>query len=437
MSKMNETVRPQIPEGIHALAKPVGSTCNIKCDYCFYLEKKNLYPAAENLRMPEAVLKAFIKNYVHAQPAPEVEFVWQGGEPTLRGIDFYRKVVLYQKPYLASKRIRNSIQTNGMLLTDEWCEFFKQNGFLVGLSLDGPEDIHNRYRRTDADQPTFRQVIRGLRLLRKWGVQFNVLASVARETAYRPLDVYRFLKEEGAAFIQFTPVVERIPDQKAEGYGLRLAMPSALETRETNTHVTSWTVEPEEYGEFLIAIFDEWVRNDVGKVFVMNFEWALNAAVGLGSPICIFARQCGRAVAVEHNGDVYACDHYVYPEYRLGNLQHDSLAQMVQSSVNNGFGPHKENTLPRSCRECDVLQACWGACPKHRFMLSPHGEPGLHYLCAGYKRFFKHSAKYMMAFRKLIELDLEPAYIMRAIGRPLVIPPSEKSGYKQVVLWIK
>jgi serine-type anaerobic sulfatase-maturating enzyme len=437
MPNMSETSRSEIPEGIHALAKPVGSSCNIRCDYCFYLEKENLYPAQENLGMPDEVMKAYIKNYIHSQPAPDVEFVWHGGEPTLRGIDFYRRVVLCQKPYLASKKISNSIQTNGTLLTDEWCEFFKQNGFLVGLSLDGPEDIHDRYRRNRAGQPTFRNTVRGLGLLKKWGVAFNVLACVGRETACRPLDVYHFLKEQGAAFIQFTPVIERLPDQKAVGYGLRFAMPSALEKREPNTQVTSWTVEPEKYGEFLIAIFDEWVRKDVGKVFVMNFEWVLNAAMGYGSPICVFARQCGRAVAVEHNGDVYACDHYVYPEYRLGNLLRDNLAQMVQSSVDNGFGPHKENTLPRCCRECDVLKACWGGCPKHRFMQSPQGEPGLHYLCAGYKNFFRHSAKYMIAFRKLIELDLEPAYIMRAVGRPLVIPPGEKTGHRQVVLWIK
>jgi uncharacterized protein len=427
----------ETPQGIHVLAKPMGSTCNLRCDYCFYLEKENLYPAKENLRMPDEVMKAYIKGYVRSQPAPEVEFVWQGGEPTLGGIDFYRKVVMYQKPYLASKTIRNSIQTNGTLLTDEWCEFLKKNNFLVGLSLDGPEDIHDRYRRNRGGQPTFDDVMRGMRLLKKWGVEFNVLACVARETAYRPMDVYHFFKEQGASFIQFTPVVERIPDQKVAGRGFRFAMPSSLDARETNTRVTSWTVEPEQYGEFLIAIFDEWVRQDVGKVFVMNFEWTLNAAVGNGSPVCVFSRQCGRALAVEHNGDVYACDHYVYPEYRLGNLLADDLGQMVQSSVDRGFGSHKEDTLPRCCRECDVLQACWGGCPKHRFIQSSHGEPGLHYLCAGYKKFLRYSSKYMIAFRKLIELDLEPSYIMRAIGRPLVIPASRKTENKQVVLWIK
>jgi uncharacterized protein len=276
-----------------------------------------------------------------------------------------------------------------------------------------------------------------MRLLKKWGVEFNVLACVARETAYRPLDVYHFFKEQGVRFIQFTPLVERMPDQKAAGYGLRFAMPSSLGTTETNTQLTPWTVEPEKYGEFLIAIFDEWVRQDVGKMFVMNFEWTLNASIGNGSPICIFSRQCGRAVAVEHNGDVYACDHHVYPEYRLGNLLADDLAHIVQSSVNSGFGPHKEHTLPLCCRECDVLKACWGGCPKHRFTRSLRGEPGLNYLCAGYKKFFRHSAKYMTAFRKLIELDLDPAYIMDAIGSPLAIPASEKTGNRQIILWIK
>ena len=434
---MTENARFEIPRGIHVLAKPMGPDCNLKCDYCFYLEKENLYPANETLKMPDAVMKAYIEGYIHSQLAPDVEFVWQGGEPTLRGIDFYRKAVTFQKPYLASKTIRNSIQTNGTLLTDEWCEFFRENGFLVGLSLDGPEDIHDRYRRNRSGRRTLGEVIKGMRLLQKWGVEFNVLACVTRETASRPLDVYHFFKEQGARFVQFTPVVERMPDREAAGHGLRFAMPWAPGTRESNLQVTPWTVEPEAFGGFLTAIFDEWVRQDVGKIFVMNFEWALNAAVGNGSPICVFSRQCGRAVAVEHNGDVYACDHFVYPEYRLGNLLADDLARMVESSVNGGFGPHKEHTLPRCCRECDVLQACWGGCPKDRFIQSPHAEPGLNYLCAGYKKFFRHSAKYMTAFRKLIEFDLEPAFIMRAIGRPLVIPPSEKTGNKQVVLWIK
>ncbi len=429
--------RQEIPAGIHAIAKPAGFHCNLKCDYCFYLEKGNLYSGIENCIMPDDVLKAFIKSYIHSQPAPEVEFVWQGGEPTLRGIDFYRKALQYQKRYCASKTIRNSIQTNGTLLTDEWCDFLKQNEFMVGLSMDGPADIHDRHRVNRAGHATFNEVMRGMRLLKKWGVEFNVLACVAKETAYQPLDVYRFFREQGAAFIQFTPVVERMPDPRAAECGLHFASPPDRDAAEHTTGVTSWTVEAEKYGDFLIAIFDEWVRHDVGNVFVMNFEWTLNAACGLGSPICIFSQQCGRAVAVEHNGDVYACDHHVYPEYRLGNLVREDLAIMVQSSLDSGFGPHKELALPSCCRECEALKACRGGCPKHRFIRTPQGQPGLNYLCIGYKKFFNHSAKYMIAFRKLIELGLEPPLIMQAIGRPLVIPPSKSTGHQQIVLWIK
>ncbi len=434
MTKLSED---GISGGIHALVKPTGSTCNLDCVYCFYLEKENLYPGKKDFRMSDEVLKKYIQSYVESQPTPEVEFVWHGGEPTLLGVDFYRRAVEYQKPYRALKTIKNSLQTNGTLLTDQWCEFFKSNGFLVGISLDGPKEIHDSYRHNRGGAPTFENVMKGLRLLQKHQVDFNVLACVAKKTAYRPLDVYHFFKEQGIEFIQFTPIIERMPDAKAKSCGLTLALPSALEHEEPNTQVTGWTVEPEKYGDFLNTIFDEWVRKDVGKVFVMNFEWALNAALGHSSPVCIFSRQCGRAVAVEHNGDVYACDHYVYPEYHLGNLFEKSLGQMVNASVANGFGPHKETTLPRWCRECDVLQACWGGCPKHRFTQSPYGEPGLHYLCAGYKKFFKHISKYMVGFKRLLEYGIDPACIMQAVDQPLMIPASEKTGNQQVVLWIK
>lgn len=434
---MTNESRPEIPEGIHAIAKPVGFTCNMQCDYCFYLEKEFLYPGSKSFSMPDEVLEKFVKAYIESQSTPEVEFVWQGGEPTLRGIDFYRKAMQYQQQYRAAKSIRNSIQTNGTLLTDEWCSFFKQNKFLVGLSLDGPAEIHDRYRHDRAGRSTFNEVMRGMRLLKKWGVEFNVLACVAKETAGRPLEIYHFFKEQGAAFLQFTPLVERMPNRKTEVSGLHFAPPPECGAMEDNVRITSWTVEAEQYGDFLIAIFDEWVRQDVSKVFVMNFEWALNAAFDLGSPICLFSRQCGRAVAVEHNGDVYACDHHVYPEYRLGNIGTGTLADFVRSSIERGFGPHKEHTLPSCCSECEALKACWGGCPKHRFIRSSQGEPGLNYLCAGYKKFFRYSAKYMTAIRKLIELDLDPALVMRAIGRPLVIPPGRNTGNQQVVLWIK
>jgi uncharacterized protein len=408
-------------QGIHALAKPMGAICNLKCDYCFYLEKENLFPAKENFRMSDEVLQRYIQSYVLSQPTPEVEFVWHGGEPTLLGIEFFRKAVQYQEPYRKLKTIRNSLQTNGTLLTDEWCEFFKQNGFFVGLSLDGSREIHDRYRMNRGGQPTFDAVMKGLRLLHKHEVEYNILACVAKETAYRPLDVYRFFKEQGIEFIQFTPVIERMPDKKAQDHKLWLAMPAALDHAEPNTQVTPWTVDPEAYGDFLIAVYEEWVRKDVGNTFVMNFEWALNAWIGNPSPVCIFARQCGRAVAVEHNGDVYACDHYVYPEYRLGNLLAGELGQMVDQSVASGFGPHKEKTLPQWCRECEVLKACWGGCPKHRFMMSPQDEPGLHYLCAGYKKFFMHIRKYLRAMTTLLENGIPVSRVMDAVKGPLAI----------------
>jgi uncharacterized protein len=395
--------RGVVPRGLHVLAKPVGAVCQIKCDYCFYLEKLALFQPGPGYTMPDDVLAAYTAQYIKSQPTPVVEFVWHGGEPTLRGIDFYRRAVELQQTWRGQKEIRNVLQTNGMRLTDEWCAFFKEYDFFIGISLDGPRDIHDRYRKGHRREGTFDEVMRGLRLLQKHGVEFNVLACVARETAYKPLEVYRFFKDEGVRFIQFTPIVERHPDSAAQAQELSLSGPAALATPEPNTTVTRWTVEPERYGEFLVAVCEEWVRKDVGTLFVMNFEWALNAWMGEGSPVCVFARQCGRAVTVEHDGSVYACDHYVYPEYRLGDVRTDNLGEMVDRSVASGFGPHKEASLPRYCRECEVLEMCWGGCPKHRFATSPYGEPGLHYLCPGYKQFFTHVRKYLRPISQLLE----------------------------------
>lgn len=428
---MNESPKPQascesFAGGIHTLAKPTGSVCNLRCDYCFYLEKEKLFPETEDFRMSDAVLEAFVRQYVEAQPTPEVEFVWHGGEPALMGIDFYRKVVRCQEPYRKLKTIKNSFQTNGTLLTDEWCEFFKENGFFIGLSLDGPEEIHDRYRRDRGGQPTFKAVMKGLRLLQEHGVAYNILACVAKETAKKPLEIYDFFKEQGVEFIQFTPVIERMADERSSKHGLSLALPADLDKQEINTEVTPWTVEPEAYGDFLIAVYESWVRSDVGKIFVMNFEWALNAWLGEPSPVCIFARQCGRAVALEHNGDVYACDHYVYPEYRRGNILSDNLGRMVERSVASGFGPHKEKTLPQGCLECDVLKACWGGCPKHRFTKNARGESGLHYLCSGYKKFFLYIRKYLKALATLLEHGRPASLVMDAIKGPLVIDLGKK-----------
>jgi uncharacterized protein len=413
--------RERAQKGMHVLAKPIGPVCDIKCDYCFYLEKRALFGSSEQYRMPDEVLAAYIRQYVEAQPTPVVEFVWHGGEPTLLGIDFFRRVVELQQPYRANKEIRNTLQTNAMRLDDEWCAFFKANDFFIGVSLDGPQDIHDRYRKDRHGKGTFERVMQGVRLLQKHGVEFNALACVGRETAFRPLDVYRFFKDVGINYIQFTPIIEREPDAETQAIKLWLAKPSVLDRSEPNTKVTPWTVEPEAYGDFLIAIYEEWVRKDVGKTFVMNFEWALTAWIGEPSPICIFAKQCGRAVAMEHDGSVFACDHYVYPEYKLGNVLTDKLGEMVEKSVASGFGPHKEKTLPRHCQRCEVKEACWGGCPKHRFATSPQGEPGLHYLCAGYKKFFRHIRKYLRAMATLLENELPMSYVMEAVKGPLII----------------
>jgi len=417
--------------GIHVLAKPIGALCNLDCEYCFYREKEAFFPKDERYRMSDEVLAIYIAEYVAAQPTPAVEFVWHGGEPTLVGLNFFRKVVSLQQPYKAQKTIRNSLQTNGMRLDDEWCAFLKEHDFLVGLSLDGPKEIHDRYRKDKQGRGTFDRVLAAAKLLQQHQVEFNVLACVSKETAYQPLEVYRFFREQGFNYIQFTPVIERLPDAATKAEGLCLAKPAALDHQEPNREVTSWTVEPEAYGDFLIAIFEEWVRHDVGTVFVVNFDWALNAWCGFGSPVCIFARRCGKALALEHNGDLYACDHYVYPEYLLGNLREQPLGDLLEKSLSSGFGAHKELTLPRQCRECGVKEACWGGCPKHRFTLTQDGEPGLHYLCIGYKKFFCHIRKYLKAMSTLLEHNLPVSMVMQAIEQPLMVALcTEKSGEK-------
>ncbi len=417
---------PTIPQGIHVVAKPIGPACNLNCEYCFYLEKQALFGPAEHYRMSDEVLSAFITNYITSQPTPIAEFVWQGGEPTLLGIDFFKRVVELQKPFLGTKTITNSLQTNGTLLTDEWCRFLKQHNFMVGISIDGTEEVHDRYRRDRAGKGTFKQVMNGLKLLQKNKVEYNVLTAIARETARQPLEVYRFLKDQGVEFIQFSPVVERMPDACSSQHGLKLACPASLNKIDPQTEVTPWSVVPEEYGDFLIAIYEEWVRNDVGKVFVMNFEWALNAWIGNPSPVCVHAEQCGRSLVIEHNGDVYACDHCVYPEYKLGNVRSAALSAVAEQSRQSGFGVEKETALPRWCRECDVLAACRGGCPKHRFAMTYYDEPGLHYLCPGYKKFFLQIRKYLRAMTQLLENDLPVSYVMDAVKGPLVVKLDEK-----------
>lgn len=436
MTQSGQTIDTTVcSEGIHVVAKPIGPVCNLNCDYCFYLEKQALFGQGGSCRMSDAVLSAYITQYITCQPTPVVEFVWQGGEPTLLGIDFFKRVVELQKPFLKQKTIVNSLQTNGTLLTDAWCAFLKKNHFLVGISIDGPRDIHNRYRRDRSGVGSFDKAIDGLKLLQKYDIEYNVMACVARDTAKQPLEVYRFLKDAGVKFIQFTPIVERLRGTDYILCGLHLAGPASLDLPETNTQITDWTVEPEAYGDFLTAIYQEWVRRDVGEVFVMNFEWALNAWLGNPSPVCIHSKQCGRSVVIEHNGDVYACDHYVYPNCRLGNVLSDNLLAMVEQSIQSGFGICKETSLPQWCRDCDVLTACRGGCPKHRFCRTFDGQPGLHYLCKGYRKFYHFIRKYMTAFGHLIEHDLPCDYIMQAIDQPTMFV--SKTTGQQLMMWIK
>jgi len=408
-------------QGIHVVAKPIGPLCNLNCEYCFYLEKKALFGQGEKFRMSDKILSAFISNYITSQPTPIVEFVWQGGEPTLLGIDFFKRVLDLQKKFSGIKTITNSLQTNGTLLDAVWCRFLKSHNFMVGISLDGPKEIHNRYRRDRQGNGTFDRVMQGLNLLQEHKVDYNVLACVARETAANPLEVYRFFKDAGVEFIQFSPIVERLPNVHSTQIGLHLAQPAVLDGENGETEITPWSVVPEAYGDFLIAVYEEWVHNDVGNVFVMNFEWALNAWIGNPSPVCVHAKQCGCSVVIEHNGDVYACDHCVYPQYRLGNIVTDTLPRMAEKSIQSGFGVSKEAALPRWCRECDVLAACQGGCPKHRFEKTCEDELGLHYLCEGYKKFFRHIRKYLRAMTQLLENGLPLSLVMDALKGPLVI----------------
>ncbi|WP_435924874.1 anaerobic sulfatase maturase [Paenibacillus sp. DYY-L-2] len=415
-----QTTTPK-PRAFHLLAKPTGPLCNLDCSYCFYTEKEALYPKGHSFYMTDEVLETFIRKYIERQDIPEISFVWQGGEPTLAGLDFYRRVIHYQAKYAGGKKINNSLQTNGTLLDEDWCSFLAENRFLVGLSLDGPEEVHDRYRVDRGKKPTFRKVMRGLNLLREHGVEFNVLVCVTRESAAKPLTVYRFLKEQGIRFIQFIPIVERKPDQLALQWGLRHASPPDPGSTEPQKLVTEWTVEPGAYGDFLIRIFDEWVREDVGSIHVMNFEWALTSWLGLPSTVCIFSENCGQALAVESSGEIFSCDHYVYPNYKLGHILHDEPDQLVQSERQQSFGKNKSATLPSMCRTCEVRFACHGECPKHRFLTTPDGETGLNYLCAGYKRYFRHIHPYMKAMVKLLENGLPAAKVMEVIKGPLVI----------------
>jgi uncharacterized protein len=391
----------------HVLAKPIGPICNLDCKYCFYLEKETLYPQVAKWSMRDEVLENYIQQYIESHDAPVVNFAWQGGEPTLLGVDYFRKVVELQKRYANGKRIENSFQTNGVLLNDEWGEFFKENQFLIGISIDGPRDLHDAYRVDKGGQPTFDRVVRGIETLKRHGVEFNTLTTVHRANSEYPLEVYRFLKECGSGFMQFIPIVERITHETTAD-GLHLISPDFA----GEAKVAPWSVQPAQFGKFLCAIFDEWVRNDVGQYYVQLFDISLEMWAGMEASLCVFRRKCGAALAIEHCGDLYSCDHFVYPENRLGNIMDTPLATLVDSEQQRQFGDAKESTLPQYCLSCDVRFACNGECPKHRFLNTPDGEPGLNYLCAGYKMFFHHVDPYMRFMVSELHSRRAPANVM-------------------------
>ncbi len=392
----------------HVMAKPAGPLCNLDCKYCFYLEKERLYPGKERWAMPEDVLESYVRQYIESQESPVVSFAWQGGEPTVLGVDYFEKVVEFQQKYADGKRIENALQTNGVLLDDRWCEFLARNGFLVGLSIDGPREIHNRYRVDKAGKPSFDRVMRGMDFLKKHSVEFNTLTVVQRHNSHHPLEVYRFLREAGSGFMQFIPIVERVASAPGPE-GLTLIAPDF----EESAQVSEWSVEPRQYGRFLSAIFDEWVRHDVGQQFVQIFDVSLEAWVGMQPSLCVFRPTCGEAMIIEHNGDLYSCDHYVYPENRLGNIMDAPIRSLVESEQQHQFGQDKLDRLPRACLDCEVRFVCNGECPKHRFMRTPQGEPGLNYLCAGYKLFFHHIDPYMRFMANELREQRPPANVMQ------------------------
>lgn len=408
------------------MTKPVGSKCNLDCSYCFYLEKERLYGAPGSLRMTPEVLETYIRDYIAAQPGPIVSFAWQGGEPTLLGVDFFREAVALQTRYARGKRIENAFQTNGVLLDDAWGDFLAQHRFLVGLSIDGPAPLHDAYRVDKGGKPTFGRVMAGLQVLKKHGVEFNTLTTVHRKNSLQPVEVYRFLREIGSGYLQFIPIVERSAPDPKEGDLWLAAPPDNADAASLDARVTPWSVRPVDFGNFLCRIFDEWVRRDVGKVFVQQFDAALANWTGHPAGICVFSENCGRNLAIEHNGDIYSCDHYVYPRYHLGNLLNTSLAAMVDSPQQRAFGQAKSSTLPRYCRECPVKFACHGECPKHRFLRAPDGEAGLNYLCAGYKKFFAHIDSPMRTMSALLSMRRAPAVIMQT-PRAQWVPSSLRS----------
>ena len=405
---MNDNIANPFAKPLYVMLKPAGAHCNLACKYCYYLEKNKLYPTAQRHLMSDEMLEQFTREYIEAQTMSQVLFTWHGGEPLLRSIDFYRKALSLQQKYAGSRRIDNVIQTNGTLLTDEWCEFFAQNHWLVGISIDGPQPDHDHYRLTAAGKPSWKKVMQGIKLLKKHGVEWNAMAVVNAYNANHPLEFYRFFKENGCQFLQFTPIVERLTRHEDGRTLASLADKDEISLSEAS-------VTPEQWGYFLCAIFDEWVRKDVGKIFVEIFDCTLANWMGISPGICAYSKECGHAGVMEHNGDVYSCDHFVFPEYKLGNIRDHSLIDMLYGEQQQEFSRLKHSSLPRQCKECDMEFACHGECPKNRFMKDKYGDSGLNYLCPGYYHYYQHVAPYMDYMKQELMAQRPPSNIMKVL----------------------
>ena len=405
---MNDNIANPFAKPLYVMLKPAGAHCNLACKYCYYLEKNKLYPTAQRHLMSDEMLEQFTREYIEAQTMNQVLFTWHGGEPLLRSIDFYRKALSLQQKYAGGRRIDNVIQTNGTLLTDEWCEFFAQNHWLVGISIDGPQPYHDHYRLTAAGKPSWQKVMQGIKLLKKHGVEWNAMAVVNAYNANHPLEFYRFFKENGCQFLQFTPIVERLTRHEDGRTLASLADKNEIPLSEAS-------VTPEQWGYFLSAIFDEWVRKDVGKIFVEIFDCTLANWMGISPGICAYSKECGHAGVMEHNGDVYSCDHFVFPEYKLGNIRDHSLIDMLYGEQQQEFSRLKHSSLPRQCKECDMEFACHGECPKNRFMKDKYGDSGLNYLCPGYYHYYQHVAPYMDYMKQELMSQRPPSNIMKVV----------------------
>lgn len=403
MSTINPFARP-----LYVMLKPAGSLCNLRCKYCYYLEKNALYTEQKNHVISDEMLDKFIREYIEAQTSPDVLFCWHGGETLMRPISFYRRAIELQRKYARGRRIDNTIQTNATMLTDEWCEFFRENNFLVGVSIDGPQEFHDEYRHTATGKPTFHKVMQGIRLLNKHNVEWNALAVVNDFNADYPLEFYNFFKEIGCHYIQFTPIVERRIERN-DGLSLAPGM-------EEGGELVDFSVTPEQWGKFLCTIFDEWVRHDVGTYFIQIFDATLANWAGVQPGLCSLAKECGHAGVMEFNGDVYSCDHFVYPEHRLGNINEKTITEMMYGEKQREFAKLKHELLPQQCRECPVEFACHGECPKNRFTRDKYGNPGLNYLCKGYRQFFEHVKPYMDFMKGELDAKRPPSNVMNFVA---------------------